>query len=246
MTGIARAGRIGEQAVVDIILQDGTKAQAPVFVLIDPTGNSFVDANGVMMQGNVASGFADVGRPIKMGAVYNASLPSLASGQRGDLQIDASGLLRVLLANVTTLNGASDGVATGNAGLTTVSYPLKFNGTTHDRDRKPNIVSRLIASAGTGSPTLVKNSPADVTSWWGQNGAAITYLQVYNKASTPVIGTDTPAFTFPIAANAPFSRDIPNGGIYLSNGAAYAFTTDAAGATAAAASAVTSFAMLAA
>jgi len=45
--------------------------------------------------GNVASGAADSGNPIKMGGVYNLTLPTLDSGDRGNLQLTASGELLV-------------------------------------------------------------------------------------------------------------------------------------------------------
>jgi len=75
---------------------------------------------------------------------------------------------------------------------------------------------------------------------WGQNGAAITYLQIYNKASAPTIGSDTPIMTYPIAALERFNLSFPGGGYYFATGIAYAFTTDAAATTGASAAAVTS------
>lgn len=44
--------------------------------------------------GNVASGSADSGMPIKVGGVYNSILPTFVSGQRADIQVDVNGNLR--------------------------------------------------------------------------------------------------------------------------------------------------------
>jgi hypothetical protein len=60
--------------------------------------------------------------------------------------------------------------------------------------------------------------------------ASIRYLQIYDKASTPVPGTDTVKFTIPLTANGrdTFQSDI---GIDLPTGLSWAITTDEAGAT---------------
>jgi hypothetical protein len=47
----------------------------------------------VSAQGNVASGVADAGNPVKIGAVYNTTLPTPATGQRVNLQADLNGRL---------------------------------------------------------------------------------------------------------------------------------------------------------
>lgn len=57
--------------------------------------------------GNVASGASDSGNPVKVGAVYNSSPPTLTTGQRGDLQVDANGNLRVVGTGVTAASTTS-------------------------------------------------------------------------------------------------------------------------------------------
>ncbi len=42
------------------------------------------------VQGNSPSGSSDSGNPVKVGGIFNTSLPILTTGQRGDLQLDAS------------------------------------------------------------------------------------------------------------------------------------------------------------
>lgn len=49
--------------------------------------------------GNVASGVADSGNPVKVGGVFNTVLPTLTTGQRGDIQLDSSA--RQIIAPLT-------------------------------------------------------------------------------------------------------------------------------------------------
>jgi len=237
----------------------GSSAKAlGVFIagVLDPTTGAINPApsssptGGSMVQGNVASGTADSGNPVKVGAVYNITAPTYATGQRTDLQADNTGNIKITPYAGTSplifngaLTDAQSNTIVGNG--VTPTRPAKWNGTTWDRDRKPNIKSRITSTAAGGSPTNVKTTAGDLVGFWGQNGAAITYLQIYDKASAPVVGTDTPIATYPIPANATFNQGI-SGGLYLANGVSYAFTTDAAGTTGAAAAAVTAFALFAA
>jgi len=70
-------------------------------------------------QGNVASGVTDSGNPVKVGGVYNSSAPTFTTGQRGDLQVDASGNLKVNIAaggassDTQYAEGATAATATG-------------------------------------------------------------------------------------------------------------------------------------
>ena len=50
-----------------------------------------IDASGQVggVQGQVASGAADSGNPVKVGGKYNASAPTLDDGDRGDLQLNS-------------------------------------------------------------------------------------------------------------------------------------------------------------
>ena len=66
-------------------------------------------------QGKVASGAANAGNPVKVGCVYNSTLPSLTSGQVVDTQCDVNGSVRV---NLVTSNFNSG--FTGNTN--TISY----------------------------------------------------------------------------------------------------------------------------
>lgn len=145
---------------------------------------------------------------------------------------------------VTVRNPNGDSLSSMNGAMNTYSINAIFNGTSWDRLKKPSAVTRVASSAASGNPAFAKASLCDVSLFWGMNGSVITYLQIYNKATAPVLGTDVPVATYPIAANAMFNQQFPNGGLYLSTGCAFAFTTDAAGTTGAAAGAVTAFAIM--
>jgi hypothetical protein len=93
--------------------------------------------------GNVASGIADSGNPVKTGGVFNTTPPTVSNGQRVDGQSDNRGSALVN-ARTTPYTGA-DGVAntllgsmantgTGTTTLLAIANAY-FNGTTWDRVR---------------------------------------------------------------------------------------------------------------
>lgn len=212
-----------------------------------PSGNTGTSA--AQVQGAAAATTTTAVNPMLGGARYNSTLPTYTTGQLGEMQMGARGALNVALFD--TASNTSVFVGPPTVAQSTAVYRLHvaalgqaFNGATNDYARKPNVFARVASSAASGNPAVAKASAGDVTMFWGQNGAAITYLQIYAKATAPVIGTDTPVLTYPIAALERFSETIPNGGAYIPTGVAFAFTTDAAATTGAAAAAVTSFALL--
>lgn len=95
--------------------------------------------------GNVASGATDSGNPVKVGGIYNTTLPTLTVGQRGDMQLDANGSLRVR----TTAGSATGTDATSNTNILTTlltnaitnginlapAANYLFNGVSWDRQR---------------------------------------------------------------------------------------------------------------
>ena len=86
---------------------------------------------------------------------------------------------------------------------------------------------RLVSASGTNA-TNVKSAPGAVGFIWAVNlNAAVRFLKLYNKASAPTVGTDTPIATLPIPASATgagFSLAIPNG-VAFTTGISYAVTT---------------------
>lgn len=81
--------------------------------------------------GNVASGTADSGNPIKVGGKFNNTPPVLVDGDRGDLQIDQRGNLKMGIWSgvdqAVVSNMVGDDVSPGTMGLTTRSFGYMFD-----------------------------------------------------------------------------------------------------------------------
>jgi hypothetical protein len=82
----------------------------------NPLPTQFVSAQQVL--GNTPAGAADSGNGIKISGVYNSSPPTLASGWRGDAQLDAFGNLKV---NIAAGGGAGGTSSTLGAALPTLA-----------------------------------------------------------------------------------------------------------------------------
>lgn len=105
--------------------------------------------------GTVASGVADDNsEPVKVGGRYNVTQPTLADGNRGDLQLGSRGALRVELTApsstaVVGVGAAAD--ASNSTGLAVNANQLGYNGATWDRLRTPlvfKLISALVIVAG--------------------------------------------------------------------------------------------------
>lgn len=120
------------------------------------------DASGNLVAvGNVASGATDSGNPVKVGGVYNSSLPTITTGQRGDIQVDRNGNVRSRM--VGTAYAGADGIVASNAFAGVVGRdvddtpralvvgPLAFNGTTSDRVRNNTDITVLASAARTAT-----------------------------------------------------------------------------------------------
>jgi len=89
-------------------------------------------------------------------------------------------------------------------------------------------VARLPTAAASTNATSVKGSAGRVYFVDCVNAsAAMRFLKLYNKATAPTVGTDTPFATFAIPAGQRLSVNWADIGLYLSAGIAYAFTTGA-------------------
>lgn len=86
---------------------------------------------------------------------------------------------------------------------------------------------RLISDASTNA-TSVKASAGTITTIAAvnMNETTVSYLKIYDKATTPIVGTDVPVMTIPVPTNiqgAGIVISIPNGVIF-SNGISIAVT----------------------
>ena len=72
--------------------------------------------------------------------------------------------------------------------------------------------SRLVSAAASDNSTLVKNAAGRVYAIQGYNAAAsVRYLKLYNKATAPTVGTDTPRKTLALPPLSAFAFDFPVG-----------------------------------
>jgi hypothetical protein len=175
-------------------------------------------------QGNAASGTVDSGNPVKVGGVYNTSLPSLSTGQRADLQLDATGRL---ITNPRALSSTTDSVqaipVVGTSGGWTPSSQTALS----------NTVQAIKSSAGQlGGLDLFNPNSTTV------------YIQFFNAATGSVtVGITAPTFVKALPAGA--AANINYGaGITFNTAISWAATTTATGNTAPS-SALTGFALYA-
>lgn len=128
---------------------------------------------------------------------------------------------QVLVVEDATTRGQRQAVNT-SGGASVTPTPHTAGGLT------PN---RVISAASTNA-TSVKASAGQVFTIIAVNtNAAVRYLKLYNKASAPTVGTDTPVLTIPIpgnAAGAGVSIDTGGMGIAFATGIALAITTGVA------------------
>lgn len=86
------------------------------------------------------------------------------------------------------------------------------------------LTASRVNSAATTNATNIKSSAAKLRSLSLFNTSAATkYFKLYNKASSPTVGTDTPVWTIPLPAGGGFSREfvVP---VPFATGLSYAIT----------------------
>jgi hypothetical protein len=156
-----------------------------------PTGTATIGT--VVSVGNVASGATDSGNPVKVGGKYNTTLPTLTDGQRGDLQTDAKGNMRVL--SVDTLAAGADALSNSNMGYPIGSATLStgvlrtsgsyyFNGTTWDRARGNTTGAFVVPTAATVGGASFLNIAAGQATTVVKASAGTLYAIVLNSAAT--------------------------------------------------------------
>lgn len=124
--------------------------------------------------GNVASGSADVGNPMKVAGVYHVTQPTFTDGARGDLQLDASGNLRTraLASGTDSVSAVQSGTWNINNIVGTVSLPTGASTAANQ-----STANSSLSSIDTKTPTLVSGRvPVD--------GSGVT--QPVSAASLPL------------------------------------------------------------
>jgi hypothetical protein len=165
-----------------------------------------------------------------IGDVDVLTLPSLPAGNNNIGDVDIASLPSV------TLNALPAG--TNNIGdvdvLTLPAIPTGTN-TIGRVGLTPQTAGGLSAhktiSAASTNATSVKGSAGQLFGWYISNvNAAARYLKLYNKATAPTVGTDTPVMTLLIPGNtAGVAGHVEmTNGIDFTTGIAFALTTGAA------------------
>jgi hypothetical protein len=121
------------------------------------------------------------------------------------------------LSNMSIAEGDYGRLHTNNRGALWVQPTASYAGGAQS--------SRKISAASTNA-TSVATSTANLLSVVAMNNHAenIAYLKIYDKASSPTVGTDTPLFTYALAPNGGGVAIAFPTGAALANGLAYAIT----------------------
>lgn len=166
-----KQARHGQPAVYNAtppVLTDGDDSALNV----DASGALIVTGisggSGGAVTGNVASGAADSGNPVKVGGVYNSTAPSPTTGQRVDLQANSRGSLRVgggdplgvaagfaVTIGANDVNGQTRIVDTGSAG-DGINYPLAVM--MYGRNSTQIVRQRIVDTVKTASATASGNT----------------------------------------------------------------------------------------
>lgn len=157
----------------------------------------------LIVGGNVASGAADSGNPVKVGGRYNATQPTLLDGQRGDIQLNPRGAVEIAWS---ASGVAGDGNAAPSAVLdvtgtarSLANSALLFNETSWDRQRG-NTTAVLVAAG-----TITTQTNKAITNYNGRFLEVV--LNITAATSTPtatvaISGTTASGFAFPILTGA--------------------------------------------
>lgn len=126
------------------------------------------------------------------------------------------------------VDGVETAIASTNTKLDTLAgYLDGVEGKLDTLARQPTGVKRLVSAAGSTNPDFAKASAGTLFEVIGYNAAAsVRYLKIFNKASAPTVGTDTPVLTIPLPPAAAFAIDFP--ALPFATGIAFCLTTGVA------------------
>ena len=130
-------------------------------------------------------------------------------------QISATGTVFVAAGQTVGLDAGTEAIGTVSlaAGSAVEFVPVSAGTVTH---------KNIISAVGVNS-TLLKAGPANVQNLHIVSSAATPrFFKLYNKASAPVVGTDIPFITIPLAVGASSYNVPPLSGIDFSIGSSYA------------------------
>lgn len=224
-------------------------ASGTVNVRISPTSAPSADAAVVSLGAAIPAGSNVIGSLTANQSVNNAQFngvtPLMGNGVTG------TGSLRVTIASdntaysvnavqsgtwnigtVTTLTGITNALPAGTNLMGKVGIDQTTAGITNGV--VPNATSatggiatttRLLSAAASTNATSAKASAGRLYAIQGYNAATtVRYLKLYNKASAPTVGTDTPVKTLALPPGVGFAFDWPVG-YSFATGIAFALTT---------------------
>jgi hypothetical protein len=145
--------------------------------------------------GGVAAGSADSGNPTKVGGKYNSTPPTLDNGDRGDLELNASGYLKIDLAACASCTAGETAVTKDAAYTTTQTGAAVW---TPASGKKIYVTAVDAQCGGTTAGT--------VRLWFGASGdttysAGTDQQLLYFNCATPsatVAPTKALAFAIPV------------------------------------------------
>ena len=239
----------------------GTEAAAlRVTIASDSTGLVSIDDNGgsLTVDGSVSLAAALPAGTNNIGDVDVLTVPADPFGVNADAASatgSISAKLRFIAATGIPVTGT---VSVSNAGTFAVQAAQSGTWTVqpgNTANTTPWLVTDTVATSGgltmhkttsaaSTNATSVKGSAGQVYSVQAFNvNAAVRYLKLYNKASAPTVGTDTPVKTLAIPGNTAGAGFVINWdkGLAFGTGIAFALTTEAtdAGTTGVAANEIT-------
>lgn len=205
------AGAINIAGTVPLPTGAATSALQTSTMATNHTDLAAILAGPLPVAGTVASGAADSGNPVKVGAKYNLTLPTFTDGQRGDLQIGSRGSLGVSIFSTNGTIGAavsqtgSDGKSNGTAVLETSANSSIFNGSTWDRNINCANTAAISVTAGntTEIVALTASQVIRVCGFSVSISLAGTAQWIYGTGTNCGTGTTviTPVWQFAAAGN---------------------------------------------
>jgi len=186
-----------------------------------PTVNAYITGSSVSSSGGTS--LADGGTftagttaMTPMGCGFFSSYTALTTAHAG--VVSCVNTTTGLAAQVSVANATTPGRATSGNSSPVVQPSAPNSGAT----------AFPIISAASTNATSVKTSAATVFSCQlGNTGAGVAFVKIYNKASAPTVGTDTPVKTLIVPGNAAGAGSNPTfgpGGFALGTGFALAIT----------------------